>query len=131
MYEVLVAVDQDEERAKHQVEYVTSLPGAADEVRATVLYVTPRDEYSDGPREFETVDSAVAAADELEAAGVDVERVASVGTVSREIIDHADELDADQIVMGGRKRSGVAKVLVGSSTQDVLYSTERPVVVTG
>jgi nucleotide-binding universal stress UspA family protein len=131
MYEVLVPVDQDEERAKHQAEYVASLPGAGDEVRATVLYVTPREEYSDGPRDFEEVDSAVAAADELEGAGVSVERAAAVGTVSREIIDHADEIDADQIVMGGRKRSGVAKVLVGSSTQDVIYSTERPVVVTG
>lgn len=130
MYEVLVPVDQDEERANHQAEYVASLPGI-DDVRATVLYVTPREEYSDAPREFDDVDSAVAVAETLEAAGVSVNRATDGGTVTRKIVEHADEIDADEIVMGGRKRSGVAKVLVGSSTQDVIFSTDRPVVVTG
>ena len=99
--------------------------------RAKLSVDSSLEQYSDGSRDFAEVESAVAAADELEAGGVAVERTAAVGTVSREIIEHADEIDADQIVMGGRKRSGVAKVLVGSSTQDVIFSTDQPLVATG
>ena len=44
---------------------------------------------------------------------------------------HAAEIDAESIVLGGRKRSGVAKVVMGSIAMDVLLSTERPVTLTG
>lgn len=130
MYEVLVPVDQDAERASHQADYVTSLPGT-DEVRATVLHVTPREESSSGEQRFDDVDTAVRVAEQIEAAGISVDRVADAGTVTNRIVEHADDVDAAEIVLGGRKRSGVAKVLVGSVAQDVIYSTDRPVVITG
>jgi nucleotide-binding universal stress UspA family protein len=83
------------------------------------------------PHEFEDVAAAVDAAEYLEGEGVSVERVAIGGEVARKIIQKADELDADSIVMGGRKRSGVQKVLLGSTVQDVMLSAERPVTITG
>lgn len=130
MYEILVPVDQDAERASHQADYVTSLPGT-DDVKATVLHVTPREESTSGERNFDDVDTAVTVAKRIEEAGITVDRVADGGTVTKKIVEYADDIDAAEVVLGGRKRSGVAKVLVGSVTQDVIYSTERPVVITG
>jgi nucleotide-binding universal stress UspA family protein len=57
--------------------------------------------------------------------------VAIGGEVAHEILEAAEEADIDDIVMGGRKRSGVQKVLLGSTVQDVILSAERPVTVTG
>nr|WP_197427964.1 universal stress protein [Halogeometricum sp. CBA1124] len=53
------------------------------------------------------------------------------GEVERKILRTADERDADGIVMGGRKRSGVQKVLLGSVALDVMLSADRPVTLTG
>ena len=132
MYDILVPVDMDEERVMRQAEYVTARPYDLSDVRARLLYVFPREDASlSDTRGFETNEAAVRAADELESAGVDVERVAATGTISRQIIDHAEDMDADEIVMGGRKRSGVSKVLLGSTASDIIHSTDRPVVITG
>jgi nucleotide-binding universal stress UspA family protein len=132
MYTVLVAVDRSVERAHNQAAFVADIPHAADEVEATVLHVFPHQDYQGAPdHEFEEVESAVAAADDLESEGLPVTRTWEGGEVARKIIDQSDHIDADLIVLGGRKRSGVARVLMGSTATDVLVSAERPVVVTG
>lgn len=132
MYPVLVAVDRSEERARHQAEFVSGLPNATSEVEATVLYVFPHQDYSGAPEHsFEEVEAAVLAADTLEEAGVSVNRVAVGGEVTGKVLEHADDIEAEVIVLGGRKRSGVAKVLMGSTAMDVVVSAERPVTVTG
>jgi len=129
---VLVPVDESETRARRQAAYVTSLPGDPSNVEATVFYVFRHQDYAGAPpHEFAEVDSAVAAADELEAAGIDVERVAEGGEIARRILRMAEDRGVDGIVMGGRKRSGVQKVLLGSTVRDVLLSAERPVTLTG
>lgn len=132
MYTVLVPVDRNEDRALHQAKFVASLPDAPEHVEATVLYVFPHEDYAGAPpHDFDEVDAAVSAADYLAERGVAVERVAVGGEVARKILAYADDLDADQVVLGGRKRSGVAKVVMGSTTMDVLLSAERPVTLTG
>lgn len=129
---LLVPVDRDERRARHQAEYVAGLPGITEGVEVTVLYVFPHQDYKGAPpHEFDEVDAAVAAADHLEDRDVTVERVAVGGEVARKIVDRAGDLDADGVVMGGRKRSGLQKVLMGSTTTDVILSLERPVTLTG
>jgi len=129
---VLLPVDADVERARHQADYVAGLRDAGADVDATVLHVFPHQDYSGAPaHEFSEVDAAVAAADRLEEAGVDVERVAVGGEVTRTILDTAAERDVDSVVSGGRKRSGVAAALLGSTVRDLLLSAERPVTVTG
>jgi nucleotide-binding universal stress UspA family protein len=131
MYRVLVPVDRSEERAFHQAQYVSQLPNAPDDVEATVLYVVPPDEFSDADAvEFSDIDAAVGAANLLEGEGVSVTRTVDDGGVSNQIVRSADELEADEIVMGGRKRSGVSRVLLGSTVQDVMLSAERPVTIT-
>ncbi|SFR67480.1 Nucleotide-binding universal stress protein, UspA family [Halogeometricum rufum] len=128
---LLVAVDRDVERATRQADYVAARPNAED-VEAVVYYVFPHQDYKGAPpHEFEEVEAAVEAADRLEAAGVSVERLSEGGEVERKILRTADERDADGIVMGGRKRSGVQKVLLGSVALDVMLSADRPVTLTG
>lgn len=130
--QVLIPVDRDPERARHQAGYVARLPAASETVEATVFYVFPHQDYAGAPsHDFEEVDAAVQAAEHLEDEGIPVERVATGGEVARSIIEAAEEADADSIVMGGRKRSGVTRVLLGSVTQDVALSAEYPVTVTG
>lgn len=132
MYHALLAVDEEEDRALRQAEFVAGLPDAAASVEATVLHVHPHEDYTGAPpHEFEDTAAAVAAADRLADAGLTVHRVVDGGEVARKVLDHADEVDADVIVLGGRKRSGVAKVVMGSVSMDVLISAERPVTITG
>jgi len=132
MYRVLVPVDSDENRALHQAEFVAELPRAREEVEATVLVVFRHQDYAGAPpHDFDEIDAAVRAADYLEEEGISVDRVSVGGEIARKIVDKAEELDADCLVMGGRKRSGVQKVLLGSTVQDVVLSTERPVTITG
>ena len=129
---LLVPVDRDTGRARHQAEYVAGLPGVTDGVEVTVLYVFRHQDYTGSPpHEFAEVDAAVAAADYLEERGVAVERVAVGGEVTRKIVDRASDLDVDGIVVGGRKRSGLQKVLMGSTATDVILSVERPVTLAG
>jgi nucleotide-binding universal stress UspA family protein len=132
MYSVLLPVSRDENRALHQAEYVASLPAAAEAVEATVLYVVPPASMDQASQvSFDEVEAAVIAADELEAAGVTVNRVVEDGGVAEEIVRTADRLPADEVVMGGRKRSGIQQMLLGSTVGDVFRSSERPVTITG
>ena len=132
MYEVLVPVDQNENRALHQAKYVAGLPDAAEAVEATVMYVVPPGELDRAEEvEFELVDAAVTAAEHLESAGVSVNRVVEDGGVSQEIVRSADDLDCDELVMGGRKRSPVTKAILGSVTESVVLETDIPVTITG
>lgn len=51
--------------------------------------------------------------------------------VDEGIVDLAESIEADLIVMGGRKRSPAGKVVFGSTTHAVMTGTEIPLTVTG
>jgi nucleotide-binding universal stress UspA family protein len=51
------------------------------------------------------------------------------GYAAREIINDAEEVDADVIVMGSRGRSDLAGLLLGSTAHKVIHLSDRPVLV--
>jgi len=138
MYRVLVPIDDNEDRARSQASFVASLPNAAAEVEAHLLFV-----FTDGtgseelPKELqrfssaERVTSVRRAEEHLDNAGVDYRLLEDSGEVADDIIDVAEDLDVDLIVLGGSKRSPAGKLLFGPVTQEVLLSTDRPATVTG
>lgn len=130
MYRVLVPFDSSERRATAQAQAVTALPNANDAVTAILLYVY------DGGVDVESgsvtqLSSGRLLADALDEAGVGVETATRHGDPADAILDVADERQVDVIVLGGRKRSSVGKLLFGSVSQSVLSRADRPVTVTG
>lgn len=50
-----------------------------------------------------------------------------VGLPYEEIVDYADEVDADMIAMGTHGRTGLSRFLIGSTTERVLRTASVPV----
>lgn len=133
MYNVVVAVGDDEERAIDQAEFVSNLPESAEEVVAHVVHTLHGDEREvpEAMRRADRVASVRRALEYLEAKNVTAKAQDISEPVADSIIDLADDLDADLIVVGGRKRSPAAKAVLGSVTQQVILNTDRPVTVAG
>lgn len=143
MYRVLVPVDIDKARARGQVEAILDLPEAAENVHVDVLHVFERidmpteeagggyieelsREIEDARRLPQAVDTVV---DGLAAAGIEAEVHSVTGDPGPAILEVADELAVDALVVGVRQRSPVGKVLFGSVVQGVILDSDRPVIV--
>lgn len=127
MYEVLVAVDDNEERAVKQARAVADLPGTGD-VHATLLH-----SFTDNPSgaSASQVASVRRATEILEETGIETELYEDSGDPTDAILDTAAEVGADVICVGGRKRSPAGKALFGSVAQSVILRADRPVLITG
>jgi nucleotide-binding universal stress UspA family protein len=130
MYSVLLPIDGSEERAAAQAEMAASLPRAADSVRATILRVFD-DRKTAESTSVGQLTAGQAAQDALLDAGVAVDTETTYGDPAEEILRAAEAVDADLIVLGGRKRSPLGSLLFGSVSQAVTLDATRPVVVTG
>jgi nucleotide-binding universal stress UspA family protein len=128
MYHVVIGIDEDEDHARLCAEEVATMPGGAGEKRVTLIH-----SFTDNPSGASATQLAPVreASDLLEEAGIEYTVTESSGDPAEAIIDTADEVDADLIVIGGRKRSPAGKALFGSVTQTVILSAGRPVMVTG
>lgn len=133
MYTVVLAVGDDEDRAIDQADFVSQLPDAAETVVAHVVHTLHGEEREvpEAMRRADRVASVRRAMAYLEDHDVTVKAQDISSPVGEAIIDLADDLDADLIVMGGRKRSPTAKAVLGSVTQQVILNTDRPVTVAG
>lgn len=136
-YRVLIPVDDDEGRARAAAEAVTTLPGDPGAITATVFHVfepfraTDEGMITDSDDIFEHADlpdSVETAVEILESAGIETELRREYGDPSDQILAAAAEVDADSIVMSGRKRSPTGKIIFGSITQSVLLNADRPVI---
>ncbi|MDS0298218.1 universal stress protein [Halogeometricum sp. S1BR25-6] len=128
MYHVVVGVDEEEEHARRCVEEVVNLPGESSEKRVTLIH-----SFVDNPSGASAtqVHSVREAAETLEAAGIEYDVEESSGDPADVIVSVADDVDADLVIVGGRKRSPAGKALFGSVTQSVILGAARPVMVTG
>ncbi|GGL65755.1 universal stress protein [Halocalculus aciditolerans] len=62
-----------------------------------------------------------------ETEGVDVTTTVREGTPSVQIVEHADDVDADVVVMGTHGRKGVSRALLGSTAEKVIRNADTPV----
>lgn len=126
MSEVLIAVDDDDDRAGAMARTLTGLPVDPSAVTATITHV-----FTDNPEgiAIHKVQSVRTLRDHLEDAGFEVELVELSGEPSHEILSLAERRDVDLLCLAGRKRSATGKVIFGSVTQDVILGTDRPVLV--
>jgi nucleotide-binding universal stress UspA family protein len=123
MTELLLAVDEDEDRAIGQAETVVDLFDP-DDVHAYLLH-----DFVDNPEgaSVAQIKSVQRAQTVLEEAGVSVELREASGDPARSIRRAADRLAVDAICVGGRKRSPTGKALFGSVSQEVVLNADRPV----
>ncbi|MCC6873406.1 MAG: universal stress protein [Sandaracinaceae bacterium] len=107
-----------------------------------VLHVAPGEPdwvgYGPGPQSVrdqfalelrEAHAKAQALADELRAAGIEAKALSVQGPAPEKILEQADALGAELIVIGSRGHSVVYDLLVGSVAQGVLRGSKVPVLV--
>ncbi|PIE25080.1 MAG: universal stress protein [Neptuniibacter caesariensis] len=61
--------------------------------------------------------------------GSQVNSMIREGKPWRVIVDAADEIDADVIVMGSRPHKGLGQILMGSTATKVMQNSKRPVLI--
>ena len=125
MKEVLLGIDESEDRAMALAETVVDLFETAD-IRAHLLH-----DFVDNPEGASVAQvGAVRRAEEiLEDHDIEVELHDGSCHPADSIIDTADRLDVNAICVAGRKRSPTGKLLFGSVSQEVILGTERAVLV--
>ena len=127
MGELLLAIDEDEERVKRQIQtLINRIPEVAASRPVTVLYV-----FSENPAgaSVAQIQSARIAEDRLQEAGISVTLTERSGDPATEILEYTKQADVDLICLAGRKRSPTGKALFGSVTQDVILRTKLPVLI--
>lgn len=136
---LVVPVSEQQEQADRLVEGIPDLHYDPAETHLTVVNVFEEfevhsrqwaeiesEEFYDAEELPETVASAAA---RLSEAGFTVDVRREHGDPAEMILDVAAETGADAIVMAGRQRSAIGKAILGSVTQGVLLSADRPVIV--
>lgn len=130
MYRILVPIDSSEARTTAQVEAVSALPHGSDSVEVTLLRVFADQEAAENTSVMQ-LSTGKMAEERLTASGLAVETMARHGDPAEQILNAAAEIDADLIVLGGRKRSPLGSLVFGSVSQAVTLDATRPVVITG
>ena len=141
---ILATVDGDDERDP-VVETGYDLASAY-ETELHVLHVVTQEAFESRKKTVERVDefqgyskeqradAAANVANEVMMETLDepgfetISTVGQVGDPVDSIIDVAQDVEAEYIIVGGRKRSPAGKALFGSTAQSVLLESDRPVV---
>ncbi|AZH24026.1 universal stress protein [Haloplanus aerogenes] len=127
---ILTAIDRDP-GCKGVVETAYDLATKMD-MKLVILHVVPEDEDEEAARR-EIEDIVMSVIGDLE--GIDLRimpeqtrRDLPTGRTANHILQVAEELDPDYIVIGSRKRTGLGKILLGSVSKLILANADVPVV---
>lgn len=135
---VLLPVDSDKERAIAVAEVVKTLSNTGATIHATILNVQNKIDVSDSggrvsSEEWFDDEDFPESVDVLQKILEDEDVLAKKrrehADPAESIIEIAEDINADWILMAGRKRTPVGKVLFGSVTQSVLLNADIPVTV--
>jgi len=144
METILVAVGPtDENRTEKLTATVADIAGPA-EATVALAHVYESEEYErsrdrlDFDPDSEVTPDVIARRDatiraledDLETAGIETAvygRLANGDSVATRLVDLAESLDVDLVVVGGRDRSPTGKAVFGSTAQDVLLNSPAPV----
>ncbi|WP_138005399.1 universal stress protein [Halalkalirubrum salinum] len=126
MYTIVVGVDDVETHGTQLAEQVTALPGDPAEFDVHVLH-----SFEDNPSGASAtqVGSVRRFVEALDRTGIDVTVHEDSGEPGEAIRSLTTAVNADMILVGGRKRSPAGKALFGSVTQDIILNADRPVTV--
>jgi len=135
---VLIATDGSP-AAQHALEVGAELANE-EQATVTIVYVVPESElvsrngfglvgpvrYEPTPIDLAVIENGVAIAESR-----DVPTISKLlyGDTVTEILDCADALEVDLIVMGSRGRGAIASAILGSVSHDVLARSKRPVLI--
>lgn len=122
---VLVCTDGSPS-ARRAVQAFAGLPLAADADHVTVVGVGTVGMYDDCDEIFAGVD---AAAEALAALGPETARVQSEGNIAGAVLDQIFALRAQLVVVGTRGRTGVGRLLVGSTARAIVHAAPCSVLV--
>lgn len=139
---VLVGVAGDTEARIERYADVLTMLSEAGALRVTLAHVYAEDDvetiekmYDIDSRDRSQIGAAAEhnttvqnLMDELSERGIEYTTTGAVGNASTELISLAREVDADFVLVGGRKRSPTGKVLFGSTAQHVLMNAPCPVI---
>jgi len=136
---ILLAVGQSDDPRLDEL--VDAAADVARDGRVVVFHAFDRDRYDDlaekldmdaddpdpdGLASRQTVAAAVA--DRLDDRGVRAEVRGAIGDAGESIVRASESVDADFVVVGGRKRRPSGKAVFGSTAQEVLIEAACPVV---
>ncbi|AHG01309.1 universal stress protein (plasmid) [Halostagnicola larsenii XH-48] len=131
---------RDDDRAETLVDAVEDIRTSND-LTVIVAYIFDKDSHNETIKQVVGADSEHVDPDELasrmsvvrtitdllEAASIDVETRAAPGTSGDGLVDIAEDVDADRVIIGGRRRSPTGKALFGSAVQTVMFNAPCPV----
>jgi nucleotide-binding universal stress UspA family protein len=127
---ILTAIDRDP-GCKGVVETAYDLSTAMD-MQLVIIHVVPEDSDEDAARE-EITEIVTSVTGDLEDIDLRImpeqtRRDLPTGRTANHILQVAEEIDPDYIVIGSRKKTKLGKILLGSVSKLILANAEVPVV---